>query len=90
MKEHQLTMSQTLFWAIVWIGVLAIVWVPSTAEAVSQGLGLNIRQPIDTIVYISILALFYLMYRMHVKQEQAEQHLTQLVRKLAIRDAKNK
>ncbi|HSU73053.1 MAG TPA: DUF2304 family protein [Candidatus Binatia bacterium] len=85
MKGHQLTMSQTLFWVTIWMGVIVVVWIPWTAYAISKTLGIDARQPIDTLIYITIVALFYLIYRMHVKQEQVEQELTKLVRKIAMK-----
>lgn len=90
MKGHQLTMSQILFWTVVWVGLLVVIWIPSTAYAISRGLGLDTRQPIDTLIYIAIVAMFYLIYRLHVKQENVEHELTQLVRKISIRDVKKK
>jgi len=90
MKGHQLTLGQSAFWAVIWIGVIVVVWVPSTAYAISSTLGIDTRKPIDTFVYIAIVALFYLTYRMHVRQEQVNHQLTQLVRQTAMRDARKK
>ena len=90
MKGHELTLGQSAFWAIIWTGVIIVVWVPSTAFAISDSLGLDTRKPIDTFVYIAIVVLFYLTYRMHVKQERTDHQLTQLVRQIAIRDARKK
>lgn len=90
MKGHQLTLGQSAFWAIIWTGVIVVVWVPSTAYAISGTLGLDTRKPIDTLIYIAIVTLFYLAYRMHVLQEQTSHQLTQLVRQTAIRDARKK
>jgi hypothetical protein len=86
-KAHQLAIRETLFWSVIWLGGILVLWVPATAEAISGTLGLNTRQPIDTLVYISIILLFYLAYRVHAKQEQTEQQVTQLVRQISLRNA---
>ncbi len=88
LKAHQLTVRETLFWGIIWASVISVVWIPNIALFISRNLGLETRQPIDSLVYISIVLLLYLMYRIHAKQENLEQEVTRLIRIVSIQQAK--
>ena len=87
-KNSNLSWRETSLWSLLWISVLVVLWIPATVTAISIGLGLGTRKPIDTLVYISIVALFYLVYRGYAKQEQLEQNLTRLVRHRALKERK--
>ena len=45
---------------------------------------LGIARGADLIVYVSVVLLFYLIFRLYVKMEKIEQDVTKVVRKIAI------
>jgi len=90
LKEHQLTIRESLFWGLIWVGTIIVLWIPSTAFLISRTMGLNTREPIDTLVYMATVIMFYLINRMHVKHEKLEQEFTKLVRSLSLLRAKAK
>lgn len=87
LKEHQLMIREAMFWGIIWIGMITIVWVPATANLISLTLGIGTSKPIDTIIYIGMVLLFYLVYRMHAKHEKLQHEFTRLVRLVSIKES---
>ena len=84
LKDHQLTIKEVLFWASVWLGIILVVWIPTTAGLISTTLGINTREPIDTLIYVAIVVMLYLIYRMHVKTERLGSEVTRLVRLIGL------
>lgn len=85
-KDHKISVTEFLFWSVIWAGAIVALAVPKTADWISYSLGVN--RPIDLAVFVSILLLFYLVFRVYVKNEQQKQEITKLVREIAIRNPK--
>ncbi len=88
LKDRKISVGEFIFWSIIWIAVIVTSLLPQTANAASRFFGIS--RPIDLAVYISILLLFYLVFRIYVKQDQLEQEITKLVREIAVRLPKKK
>jgi hypothetical protein len=86
-KGAQIGMKEASLWSLLWTSILIVLWIPITTEWVSNVLGLSTDKPIDTLIYLSIVILFYLIYRGYAKHEQLEQELTRVVRLAAINEA---
>lgn len=86
-KDNRLTKNEFVFWALIWFVVIAIALVPSILSIFSNILG--IQRGMDLIIAISILVLFYLIFRLYVGLEGVKREITTLVRKVALED-KNK
>ena len=83
-KSHEIGWRESLFWILVWLGTATVVWVPATVTLLSRTLGLGAKEPVDTLVYLAIMVLFYLVYRIHAKQEKLNHELTRLVRAVSL------
>ena len=81
-KDNKLTKNEFMFWVFVWLAVIIIAIIPSITTALSQQLGIG--RGMDLIVYISIIVLFYLIFRVYVKTEHIEKEITMVVRKVAL------
>ena len=55
---------------------------PSTLSHLANLTGVG--RGVDVIIYLSIIALFYMVYRSYVKMENMEREITKLVREIAI------
>jgi hypothetical protein len=82
------SLKEFFLWIVVWIGALLIAWFP-TITAIPAVI-LNVERGIDVIIYVSIVALFYSVYRIYSKIEMIEQEITALTRYLAIDKIKRK
>ncbi len=83
-REGTLSLGSFLFWIVVWAGVEVVLWVPKSLDALAARIGVG--RGIDAVVYASVVMLFYMTYRLYVKAENIEHEITNLVRRLALRD----
>jgi small membrane protein len=84
-KRGALTIVWLLFWMIFWLVVGVVVILPQTTDILARFVGVG--RGADLITYISLVALFFLVFKMFAKIESVEQEITRLVRKLAIEDS---
>ena len=88
LKDRKISFTEFIFWTVIWAGMVFALLLPKTAEFISYSLGVN--RPVDLGVFVSILLLFYLIFRLYVKHEQQQQEMTKLVREIAIRHPKHR
>ena len=88
LKDHEISVFQFLFWLAVWCGVLVIALLPGLTQVASNVLG--VERGVDVVVYLGVLVLFYLLFRVYVRLENIEQDLTKIVRVLSLERAKKK
>ena len=73
-----------IIWTLVWLGAVVVSVLPQTTDLLAARVGIG--RGADLLVYISILALFYLVFRLVVKIESMQQETTKLVRSIALKD----
>lgn len=81
-QDKHLTKALFAFWSVFWIAVGLVVALPQTTEMAARFVGVG--RGVDLVIYLSVLALFYLMFRLFVKIEGVEREMTRLVRKIAV------
>jgi len=86
LRDAEIATKEFIWWSFVWIAVIVVAILPSTASFVSNLFG--VQRAIDLIVYASIIAMFYLMFRIYVKTEKIEHAVSTLTRAVAIKQAK--
>ncbi|MFA5029985.1 MAG: DUF2304 family protein [Patescibacteria group bacterium] len=85
-REKTLTTIEFIIWLFIW-GIAALVVVlPYVSTFIAKVLGVG--RGVDALIYISIIILFYGLFRIYVKLEFIEHELTLLVRKKALEDGK--
>lgn len=88
LRDRKISLPEFFFWTIIWAAVITTSLLPRTADIISEFFGIS--RPIDLAVYVSIILLLYLIFRVYVKQEQLTQEMTKLVREIAVRNPKHK
>lgn len=83
-RRGGLSRLQLALWALLWISVAAVVLRPETASFLARKLGVG--RGADVVVYLSIIALFYLQFRLFGRLEDHERQITALTRALALKD----
>ncbi|MDP3784662.1 MAG: DUF2304 family protein [bacterium] len=83
-KRGAISRAGFLFWMILWIVAGALVWVPQVTNRVASLLGVG--RGADAVFYISVALLFYTVFRLYGKIENLEHQLSDLVKKIALRD----
>ncbi|MFH1405257.1 MAG: DUF2304 family protein [Patescibacteria group bacterium] len=86
MQFHQgrVTRFWLVFWLLFWLVLCLVVLLPQTTQTLASVLGVG--RGVDLAIYVSIILLFYLVYRVFVKLEDIENQITKLVRSVALKD----
>lgn len=71
-----------VFWCV--IGVAAIM--PQKTDILAKFVG--VERGSDLLIYISVLVLFYAVFRILVKLERVDREITDVVRHIAVKDKK--
>lgn len=87
-REGTLSIGEIMFW--VGIFTAAVVGVIDTNFLSFIATQLGIGRGADVAVYISIVLLFYLIFRTNVMIENLRHEITQLVRVIALMEAEDK
>ena len=74
--------TKKYLWSIFWLVGGAIVWWPNLTNIIATNLGIG--RGADLIFYISIILLFYLIFKIYIKIEKIERNITKLTRKDAL------
>jgi small membrane protein len=85
-KNGALTIAWLFFWILFWAAAGFVAIMPQTTDVVAAFFGVG--RGADAVIYIALILLFLLVFRMYVHIEEVEGELTQLVRKLATKDIK--
>jgi len=71
-------------WLLFWAGVIVVSVHPATADRMADILGVG--RGVDTAMYLSLLLIFYLLFRSFAKIEDLDRQLTRVVRATALRE----
>lgn len=81
-RQGGLSVRRLIVWITLWIAAAMIVILPQTATLIANIVGVG--RGSDFIIYLSIVGLAYLVFRLFVKIEDMEREITRLVRELAL------
>jgi hypothetical protein len=73
-----------LFWLALWIGAAVMVLFPDLTIAAAHIMGIG--RGVDLVFYVSLILVFFLLFRTHVRLEQMDRHLTVMTRALALQE----
>lgn len=77
-----------ILWGLLWIAAAMVVWMPQITNRVAGFLGVG--RGADAVLYVSIIVLFYTMFRLYGKTERLEHELNTIVTQVALRDLDKK
>jgi hypothetical protein len=72
-------------WLILWVAAATVITFPESTVVVARLLGIG--RGVDLVLYVSIILILYLLFRVYVRLEQLDRDLTQIVRALALRES---
>ena len=87
-QEGKITVKEFIFWLIIWVSAAVAIISPRTISFFSDYLGIG--RPADLIIYVAVILLFYLIFRIYVALDGIEQKITHIVREIAIGKQKKK
>ncbi len=81
-KRGDITSRELTIWAIFWLLVATATLVPKKTDTIAQWLG--VERGADLLVYLSIIALFFVVFKIIVKLEKIDRDITKVVRHAAL------
>ncbi len=86
-RKNQINKTEFFFWLFFWfISFLAIVLIKEI-DIVLESIGVS-ASGINFIVYLSVLFLFYLIFKLRLSVAKLDRELTNLNRKIAISEVR--
>ncbi len=80
--RHDIRGRELVWWGLFWLAVLAAVAAPQTTDVMAQWVG--VARGADLLVYVSVLVLFYIVFRLLIHIERIERDITILSRAVAL------
>jgi hypothetical protein len=74
-----------LVWLFLWTGFAVVVLFPESVVVLAHLLGIS--RGVDLALYLSVILIFFLLFRIYVRLEQVDRQITQIVRAVALREA---
>lgn len=81
-RKQNFNIKELIFWTIIWLSAILIVYIPGKSDILANFLGIG--RGFDAMVFIGVVILFYIVYRLYVKSNENEEIITKLIRKIAL------
>ncbi|MDO8669179.1 MAG: DUF2304 family protein [Candidatus Buchananbacteria bacterium] len=86
LKNKNIGLSQFFMWLVIWLIAIVIIWQPKITTYLAALVGIG--RGVDLAIYISIIVIFYLMFRLLIRIEKIEKDITKIVRSEALKNNK--
>jgi hypothetical protein len=81
-KDKIISLQEFVLWTIFWFMVGFVVILPETTSLIANIVGVG--RGVDLVIYISVLILFYLAFRILVRLDKIEKDITKIVRSVSL------
>lgn len=88
LRQKTFTLPVFIVWATLWAAMGVVVWYPNITDTVANIL--RVGRGADAVLYISLIVIFYLLFRISARTEKIHQDVTRLARAVAIASKKEK
>ena len=88
LRQKTFTLPIFIIWSGLWFAMGIVVWYPNISNIVAHFL--HVGRGTDAILYISLIVIFYLIFRISARLEKLHQDVTKLTRAIAIAAKKEK
>ncbi|MBI3290975.1 DUF2304 domain-containing protein [Candidatus Falkowbacteria bacterium] len=83
-KKKDITGRELGIWTIFWLLVIGATLVPRQTDTIAQFVG--VERGADLLVYLSIIVLFFVVFKIIVKLEKIDRDITTVVRATSLND----
>ncbi len=85
-RDKSISTKEFTFWCIVWVAVISVAAFPRIFTWLSLVLGIG--RGVDILLYVGMIVLFYLIFKLYVEMEGQKKEITKIVRYIAIHNSK--
>jgi len=82
LKRGNLRLRKYIIFLTFWIALLLAIMFPEETNKIARFF--NITRGADFFIYISIMVIFYILFRLFEKMEKIERDITKIVREIAL------
>lgn len=86
-REGTLTSKEFIIWDLFWIVAGIVFLFPNITNKIAKILGVG--RGTDATIYVALLVLFYMIFRLYIKLEDLDHNITKIVRAIAINSKDN-
>ncbi len=83
-RQNVISWREALGWSLLWIMAAVVILLPDTTTIVARWVGVG--RGVDLVLYASVVALFFLVFKIFLSLDRLERRLTDIVRKDALKD----
>ncbi|TAK04852.1 DUF2304 domain-containing protein [Patescibacteria group bacterium] len=69
-------------WTLLWLAIAVVVQLPQQTDVFARLLGIG--RGVDALMFLAVLALVLLVFRIYLRLERQEREITALVREIAL------
>lgn len=85
LRANELTVPEFVEWFLLWSAVAVVAMAPGVTSYAAALVGVG--RGADLVTYLSLLLVFYLVFKLFVRLEKLERLLTKLTRGLALKNS---
>ncbi|MFA6105191.1 MAG: DUF2304 family protein [Patescibacteria group bacterium] len=82
-RSEDLSLKETVVWILFWVLAGVVVIQPNLTARVAEMLGVG--RGADVVVYISLVVLFFIVFRLVIKIEKLNREITKVIREKALK-----
>jgi len=82
-REGSLTLAWLILWSAIWTAVAVAALLPQTTSWFARLIGVG--RGVDAVIYLSIIALFYLVFRIFLRLQKIDHDITLVVREIGLK-----
>jgi hypothetical protein len=82
LKKGNLKLRRYIVFLIFWFALLLAIMFPEETNKIARFF--NITRGADFFIYISIMVIFYILFKLFEKMEKIERDITKIVREIAL------
>jgi len=86
-RAGDLTKIGLIWWSLFWVVAAVVVLLPNSTAYFAKLVGIG--RGADLVVYLSLAAIFFILFKLMIKIESLNKDITKLTRKMTLKDDKD-
>ncbi|MFH1173296.1 MAG: DUF2304 family protein [bacterium] len=87
-RANRIALKELIFWTLLWLAIGIVALLPQTINLLADYVGVG--RGVDVAIYISLLVIFYIIFRIFVRFDKLEKDISKIVRHLALEEKEPK
>ena len=83
-RAGDLTKMGVVLWSLFWIAAAVVALLPNSTAYLAKLVGIG--RGADLVVYVSLVGIFFIIFRLMIKIKILNKDITKLTRKIALQD----